>query len=451
MSDGNGLWMPTRRGLMAAGGMGLMAAALPGWAADEAGTPLYRAAREAWLYALPLVQIGGYRARQMAKGNRPNVLVYQDSLSTPASRDVTTPNVDTLYAGALIDLGAGPVTLTLPPTGKRYASVALMDFWSNNFAVLGTRTTGPDGGRFTLVGPEGAARAGALRSPTRWAWMIVRLVVDGPPDMAAATALLHRFALEAPAVSVPTLRTAPFTAPWAEYFATAQALMLENPPPATDAAVLGRIAPLGLARGGGFDVARFSATDVAEIERGVADARAWCRKAGLGEGRNGDWIYQAHDTGDFGQDYDYRARIALSGLAALPETEAMYLTALDPAGSPYFDATQAWRLHFPTNSLPPVDAFWSLTLYEESGDGRFFLTDNSVNRYAIGDRTPALSRGSDGSLDIAIQRAEPGGALSGNWLPAPASAARFILLMRAYLPGKPMIDRRYVLPPVLPA
>jgi hypothetical protein len=165
MSDGNGLWMPTRRGLMAAGGMGLMAAALPGWAADEAGTPLYRAAREAWLYALPLVQIGGYRARQMAKGNRPNVLVYQDSLSTPASRDVTTPNVDTLYAGALIDLGSGPVTLTLPPTGKRYASVALMDFWSNNFAVLGTRTTGPDGGRFTLVGPEGAARAGALRSP----------------------------------------------------------------------------------------------------------------------------------------------------------------------------------------------------------------------------------------------------------------------------------------------
>jgi DNA sulfur modification protein DndE len=74
-----------------------------------------------------------------------------------------------------------------------------------------------------------------------------------------------------------------------------------------------------------------------------------------------------------------------------------------------------------------------------------------VNRYAIGDRTPTLSLGSDGSLDIAIQRAEPGGALSGNWLPALAGAARFILLMRAYLPGKPMIDRRYVLPPVLPA
>jgi hypothetical protein len=143
--------------------------------------------------------------------------------------------------------------------------------------------------------------------------------------------------------------------------------MLENPPPATDAA--GSDRPAGAGAWGGFDAARFSASDVAEIERGVADARAWCRKAGLGEGRNGDWIYQAHDTGDFGQDYDYRARIALSGLAALPETEAMYLTALDPAGSPYFDATQAWRLHFPTNSLPPVDAFWSLT----RGVGRWSL------------------------------------------------------------------------------
>jgi hypothetical protein len=102
-------------------------------------------------------------------------------------------------------------------------------------------------------------------------------------------------------------------------------------------------------------------------------------------------------------------------------------------------------LHFPTNSLPPVDAFWSLTLYEESGDGRFFLTDNSVNRYAIGDRTPTLSLGSDGSLDIAIQRAEPGGALSGNWLPALAGAARFILLMR--LSAWQADDRPAICPP----
>src|ERR1700753_2649167 len=105
-------------------------------------SPLRIAAREAFLYALPLTEIANTRARQLGANVPVNRFFPQRGLSRPQDRWVTTPNVDTIYASAFIDLRQGPVRLTMPAFGERYASVALMDFYSNNFAVLGTRTTG---------------------------------------------------------------------------------------------------------------------------------------------------------------------------------------------------------------------------------------------------------------------------------------------------------------------
>ncbi|MGA0602301.1 DUF1254 domain-containing protein [Caulobacter sp. KR2-114] len=405
---------------------------------------LQAAARTAWLYALPLVEIANTRQRGLSVGSRMNVFGHMRNLANHTSRAVTTPNNDTFYSTAQVDLSQGPVSFTLPPSGERYLSLALMDAYSNNFAILGTRTTGGEGGTFTLVGPNDAAEGpNVVRSPTRQVWALARILVDGPHDIDAAKSVQTGVSMQGPAVEPPA---APphRSAPWGEYFAGVARLMADNPPPVTDRAVLKVMAPLGLEA---FDPGRFSPAEAAAIEAGVAEARADARKGGLGGGHYVEgWSYPAARLGDFGQDYVYRAAVALSGLAALPPVEAMYMRAEGPLPRDLFDGAEAWRLHFPADRLLPVNSFWSLSLYEATPDGQFFFTDNPLDRYAIGDRTPGLQTNADGSLDIWIGHADPGEDRRGNWLPAPAGP--FALFMRAYLPKPELLDGRYRLPPI---
>jgi hypothetical protein len=409
-------------------------------------SPLRAAAREAFLYALPLTEIAVVRGRALDAGLPVGRFHGTRGLATARDRGVTTPNADTLYATAFIDLTHGPAALTVPPLGGRYGSLALMDMFSDNIAVLGSRTTGPDGGRFTLVGPTAAAEPGAVRSPTPWVWALVRVLVNGPADVAAAQAVLRGFVCEgAPGPS----RWAPGagrTGPWQAWMKAASDLLVENPPPATDRRIIGAMAPLGLGAAG-FDPERFSGSERAEIAQGRQDAEALARSSGFNGRRIGRWRYPAPDNGDFRQDYVTRARVAVGGLAALPTAEAMYLTALSPQGDAAFDGEGLWRLSFAAGALPPVDGFWSLTLYEAEPDGAFFLTPNSIDRYAIGDRTTGLAHGSDGALDIWISRTDPGGARSANWLPAPARGP-FSLVLRAYLPRNDLIMQSYTPPPI---
>jgi hypothetical protein len=386
---------------------------------------LEAAAEAAWMFALPLIEIATTRARSQATGTRMNVFGHMRRLADHNARGVTTPNNDTFYSTAQVDLSAGPVTITLPPSGERYLSLALMDAYSNNFAVLGTRTTGGEGGVFTLVGPRDAASADphTIRAPTDHVWALARVLVASPEDAEAAQAVQRGISMQGPALDWP----GPFAnraADWRDYFASAAALMAANPPPATDLAVLQTIAPLGLDR---WDPARFSNAEVAAIEAGVARARQQSRR----------------------EAYQFRAAVALSGLAALPPVEAMYMRAVDPAGGLLFDGAKSWRLHFAADRHIPVGSFWSLSLYEATDDGQFFFTDNPLGRYAIGDRTPGLVRGADGALDIWIGHADPGDARRPNWLPAPAGP--FALFMRAYLPKPELLSGRYRLPPVTPA
>jgi hypothetical protein len=403
---------------------------------------LREAAKVAWLFTLPLVEIATTRGRGAAAGSRMNTFGHMRKLADHTSRAVTTPNNDTFYSTAQVDLSAGPVTMTLPPTGDRYISLALMDAYTNNFAILGTRTTGPDGGTFTLVGPNDAAEGPNLvRSPTNHVWALARILVDGPHDAEAAKAVQYGVSMQGPAVETP----GPFAhrgADWKDYFASAARLMADNPPQVTDRAVLAATAPLGLAD---FDPARFSAEEAQAIEAGVADARKEARKGGLGGmGFVEGWSYPNARLGDFDQDYVYRAAVALSGLAALPPVEAMYMRAEGDLPRGLFDGATSWRLHFPADKLLPVNSFWSLSLYEATDDGQFFFADNPLNRYAIGDRTEGLATNADGSLDIWIGHESPGGEREANWLPAPAGP--FALFMRAYLPKPELLDGSYRLP-----
>ena len=432
-----------RREMLTFGAALLGAGAARARRSAEGGHGLRDAAREAWIYTLPLNEVANVRARILGLGAHANTFYPQRALAGPEARTVTTPNNDTVYATAFIDLSKGPVALVQPDLGDRYASFALMDMWSDNFAVLGARTTGSEGGRFTLVGPDAAAPAGALRSPTPWVWALARVVVNGPGDLDAARTVLGGYRVEGGPLGAPAAKGAKRDGPWQDYFTAVSGLLAENPPPATDLGVLRRIRALGL--GAGFDPGRFTPAQQAEIAAGVADAIALVKGVGLGSDEKNGWLFQAADTGEFFQDYLGRARVALGGLAALPPEEAMYLTAVSPSGQRSFDGEGSYRLRFGPDQAPPVSAFWSLTMYEATADGQFFLTPNPIHRYAIGDRTPGLVRGADGSLSLWISRADPGGARAANWLPAPAKGP-YSMVLRLYLPRPAAISRTWAPP-----
>jgi hypothetical protein len=407
------------------------------------------AAQDAWIFGLPLIEIASTRSeRGQFSQAEVNSFGHMRDLADHRSRAVTTPNNDTLYSSAQLDLSAGPVIIHLPAAGDRYISLALMDAYTNNFAVLGTRTTGPEGGVFRIVGPSDAAEGdNVVRSPTNHVWALARILVAGASDLEGARAVQAGVSAQGPAAP-PSKTFASRHAPWQDYFAAVDELMTLNRPAATDLALLRRIAPLGLSAGK-FDPARFTAEEAGAIEAGVADAKVLIRSRRVGGVQWIDgWSYPRAELGDFGQSYAYRALIALAGLAALPPVEAMYMRGQGEARALY-DGSRQWRLHFPADRLPAVDSFWSLSLYEATDDGQFFFADNPINRYAIGDRTEGLTYNEDGSLDIWIGHEPPAEEHVGNWLPAPD--ARFALFMRAYLPKIEMQVGIYRLPPVVPA
>lgn len=412
---------------------------------------LRSAAREAWLYGLPLIEMATTRSRALSgRGGQPaglNRFGHTRALAGPQSRAVTAPNNDTLYSSAWLDLTNGPVTLTVPSTGARYISVAGMSMFTDNDFVLGTRTSGGAGGRYTIVGPgQPGSGPGVVRLTTPHGWLLARILVDGEADLPAVHALQDQLQLAGPAGLAPPPAYATRQSPPLAYFATLAQLLKANPPPATDGALFARIAALGLGPAGEFDPDRFDPAAVAAIEAGVEDARQALKGMRPGSAVDG-WSYPRSTLGFYNQDYLFRAGVALSGLAALPPAEAMYLQPAPAQGGRMIDGPGPWRLHFPAGRLPPVDAFWSLTMYEATPDGQFFLVDNPIRRYSIGDRTPGLKSNADGSLTIWIARQDPGGDRSPNWLPAPASGP-FSLSLRAYLPKQEMRDGRYRLPPL---
>ena len=410
---------------------------------------LREAARTAYVFTLPLIEIATTRGRGLAVGSPMNTFGHMRNLADHTSRKVTTPNNDTYYSTAQVDLSGGPVTLTVPPSGDRYLSVQFMDAYSNTFALIGTRTTGGEGGTYTLVGPEEALAPGPriVRAPTRHVWVLARVLVESPHDAAAAKAVQTGLSMQGPAVPDPGV-FASRGADWKAYLSSAAELMRLNPPPATDGVMLRRMAALGLEA---FDPERFTPQEAAAIAEGLEQGRQFGRNsAGLtGSSFVDGWSYPDARLGNFGQNYALRAAVAVGGLAALPPEEAMYMRAEGDLPRALFDGLRNWRLHFPAGRQIPVDSFWSLSLYEATEDGQFFFTRNDLNRFAIGDRTQGLAYNPDGSLDIWIGAASPGPERESNWLPAPESP--FALYMRAYLPRPELLEGRWRLPPVEPA
>ena len=444
---------PDRRGFMAlAASAGLTSLLAPKFLHAQVPPaapplpPFAEASRQAWIFTVPLVEMALARTRLLNTAS-PNTLIHKRILSDWQDRFITTPNNDTLYSLAWLDLAAGPAKLQLPPTGDRYISVALIDAYTNNFAILGTRTTGNEGGSFTIIGPEQSSSSPTdIRSPTRWACLLIRTLVNGHQDLPAAHDVQDRIILQAPPAAKPPALTIDRDASWQDYFSVAQRLLAESPAFATDEALLQKIAPLGLSANHRFDPNGFSAAQAAEIRLGLDHAKSdLANRSTLGAAHNG-WVWPKPDLGDFKQDYLYRAQVAVGGLLALPNDEALYLVAALTPEQQACPAGKSLLLHFPAGQLPPVNAFWSLSLYEATPDHQYFFTRNPINRYTIGDRTPGLIKNADGSLDIIIARQKPATAKqSANWLPAPAHAP-FGLFLRTYLPQQALLNRTWTVP-----
>ncbi|ALL12804.1 DUF1254 domain-containing protein [Caulobacter henricii] len=421
-----------RRELLAvAAALGLV----PGLARAQ-GADAATLARDAWLFALPWIEMATTRARVFKRGARPNRIYHRRKLSDHTDRSVTTPNNDTLYSLAWIDLTQGPVTLTIPASGQRYVSAAILNMFTDNDVVLGTRVNGGAGGDFTVVGPSQTATGDrVVRVLTPHAWILIRTLVDGPDDLAAARKVQSGFKVSGPKAERPPAYLERDADP-AAYFATARALLAADPPRPEDAAFIQRSA--GLLTDGPFDAAALAA--------GVAQARAVAK---LASGRvafvNG-WSYPKPNLGYHGVDYGYRAIVALQGLGALPVAEAMYMKAAGDNNSGLFNGDGLYRLTLPAQL--PLDGFWSLSMYEATADGQYFFTDNPIDRYAIGDRTPGLKRNADGTLDLWISRSDPGGERSVNWLPAP-KAGPFSMTLRTYLPRADLLEGRFRFDPIV--
>lgn len=314
--------------------------------------------------------------------------------------------------------------VSAPDTGDRHYLLPMLDLWTDVFAVPGKRTSGTGPGHWGVVPPgwSGSLPDGVARidAPTPYVWIIGRTQTNGPDDYAAVhgvqdgyriTPLSHGGA-EPPEPSATIdpdvdMTTDPLrqvnAMPAARYFATGAALMGVNPPHRTDWSILARMQRIGLEPGRPFDLA--AAAPVVNGWQAITDT-----------------------MGVYGNAYLKRAVVAMAGLGANPPEDAIYpLNVADAEGKPV-SGDHSYVLHFEPQALPPVNAFWSLTMY----DGEGYQVANPLNRFAIGDRDP-LTVNPDGSLDLYIQHTSPGPDREANWLPAPASGP-LGLTLRLYAP-----------------
>ncbi len=380
--------------------------------------------------------------------------------------NVVNPNADTLYSAAWIDTKKEPIILSLPDTHGRYHLMPMFNCWTDCFASPGSRTTGTGPGNYVITGPgwngtlpEGIA---AMNSSTRWVWIVGRIACSGSADYQSVWDLQNQVKLTPlsawgtnymPPNNVPVdPNVKPNIPPLnqtlaldaASYFNNVCQLMVENPPNTPDAPILTEMAKIGIAPGANY-TAYFEGLDTdvrAAIESGYRAALGDIPKAGMGSVQNGWQI--TYDIANFGTNYMLRANVAYRGLGGNLIDDAFYASASKTGDGVGFSSDNQYVLHFDKDKIPPVNGFWSLSMYND----RIMFVDNPINRYCVGSLSdPALVRNADGSIDIYIQRDPPAQDKMPNWLPAPASG-NFSLTLRLYWPQQSVVDKSWIPPAV---
>jgi hypothetical protein len=425
---------------------------------------------DAYAYFYPLItmdvtrrQLTNQEAGPASLGGPPNRFANIPAFPAADMRAVVRPNFDTLYSSGWLDMTKEPMVVSAPDTGGRYYLLPMLDMWTDVFASPGWRTTGTEAANFLVTPPgwTGTVPDGMTRipAPTPYVWIIGRTKTDGPADYDAVHKVqagykitpLAQWGGEPKPVEVkidPTvdMKTPPKqqvdTMPAAKFFAYAAELLKVHPPHITDQPIIARLKRIGFEAGQSFDLDKADPSVKKALETAPADGQAlmaW-KIPTLARVANG-WSMNTDTMGVYGNYYLKRAIIAQAGLGAnLPEDAIYPLNLGDTEGKP-LDGAQAYTIHFDKAAIPPVDAFWSITLYDNDG----FQVANALNRFAVSSWMP-FKYNADGSLDLYFQTESPGADREANWLPAPKGP--FNLTMRLYAPKSDALTGKWNPPPV---
>ena len=430
-------------------------------AADAAKEAEARAlAVEAYVYAYPLVTMELTRRVltnvDKASGTHAPMGEFVRMREYPNAqfRAVTAPNADTLYTTAWLDVSKEPWIVSIPDMKGRFFLFPMLDGWTNVFQDPGKRTMGTKAQKYAITGPgwSGTLPPGVTeyKSPTGMVWILGRIYSTGTPqDYKAVHALQDQvtavplsawgkpFTPEPgkidPSVDMKTaVRDQVNAMDAAAYFKLFAELLKANPPAADDAPMVGKLAKIGIVPGQDFDAGKLEPAVAKGISGAAKPAQelimGWM-KAGIAAGdmklENG-WLFTTK-TGLYGTHYLQRALITAIGLGANRPQDAVYPTSEGPDALKKYNGEKKYVMRFEKGQLPPVDGFWSLTMYGAD----YFFVANPLNRYTLSQRDK-LKANSDGSVDLLIQHESPGKDKESNWLPAPKDA--FILMMRLYWP-----------------
>ncbi|ATU91203.1 DUF1254 domain-containing protein [Phyllobacterium zundukense] len=428
-------------------------------------------AKEAYIYGFPMVDSYRIQHAYFVDTKNPeykgpwNQIINTPRVYTPADTAIQTPNSDTPYSWLGLDLRTEPMVLTVPVIEKeRYFSVQLIDAYTFNFDYLGSRATGNDGGNFLVAGPgwKGETPKGVkkvIHSETEFIWAAYRTQLFNPDDLDNVKKVQAGYKAEplskflgqpapaaAPAVDfIKTLtpkeeRTSP------EFFSILNFILQYCPTDPSETELMARFARIGVGAGQTFDASKLSPEMKTSIEQGMADA--WAELANLekqkidtGEVTSGD-VFGTREY--LKNNYLYRMAGAVLGIGGNSKQEAMYpVYAVDAEGKK-LDGANQYALHFTPGQLPPVNAFWSLTMYELP---QSLLVANPINRYLLNSpMLPQFVKDADGGLTFYIQNESPGKDKEPNWLPAPKGP--FIAFMRLYWPKEAALDGTWKHPPM---
>lgn len=431
-------------------------------------------AKEAYIYGFPIVD--NYRVQYAYFVNKQNP-EYKGGwnevhnvarLFTPEDTAIQTPNADTPYSTVGADLRAEPLVLTVPPIEQnRYYSLQFVDGYTYNMAYVGSRTTGNGGGKYLLAGPnwKGDKPEGineVIRSDTDLAFVLYRTQLFGPSDLDQVKKIQAGY--QATPLSVYLNRPAPPPAPPIDFvppltpeqertspqffeildFALRFAPTLPNEKQLRD-----KFATIGIGPNGDFEADKLSPQMRSAIEGGMADAWADLdalkkNKVDTGEVGSAQFFGTADDLKG---NYLYRMAGAAWGIYGNTAAEALYpgLTN-DSTGAPLTGANN-YVVKFPSGQLPPVNAFWSLTMYEMP---QSLLVANPIQRYLVNSQMlPSLVPDPDGGYTIYVQNASPGSDRESNWLPAPKGP--FQMALRLYWPKPDALNGTWKAPQAVKA
>ena len=413
---------------------------------------------EAYVYAYPLVTMEMTRRImtnvETPAGSKAPMGQFARLRGYPAvdDRSVTAPNADTLYTVAWFDLSKEPWIINQPDMKGRFFVLPMLDGWTNVFADPGKRTTGTGAQQFAITGPgwKGKLPPGVkeYKSATNMVWLLGRIYCTGTPEDYAA---VHQ--LQDQMTAVPLSGFGKPATPMAgavddsvdmkastreqvdamdagTFFALFAKLLKSNPPSKDDAPMVAKLAKIGIVPGQDFDMARLDPVVAKGLAEAPKPARAqimgWMKKgivAGDFKLKNG-WLLTTK-TGLYGTNYRQRALITAIGLGANRPQDAIYPTSEGPDILQKYSGDKKYVMHFKKGELPPVNGFWSMTMYDKD----YFFVPNPLNRYTVSQRND-FTRNADGSVDLLIQNESPGPGKEQNWLPAPKG--EFILMMRLY-------------------